>query len=132
MKIYEIFVIYKLIIHATKYANYDLHINKPNIIILLCDDLGIYGSLTIHTSRINEMATNGAKLTQFYSGSPICSASRYSLLTGKYPIRSGFAPILFPNSEKGINANETTIAEVLKNVGYVTSCIFDASYSSTS
>ncbi len=102
-------------------------INSPNIIILFADDMG-YGDMTntghptIHTPNLDRMAANGMKLTNFYSGSPACTASRYALLTGKYPIRSGFDWVLYPKSKRGIHAKEMTIAEGLKSVGYATAC----------
>lgn len=100
---------------------------KPNIVILFCDDMG-YGDMThtghptIYTPNLDKMAANGMKLTNFYSSSPACTASRYSLLTGKYPIRSGFDWVLNPNSKRGIHPKETTLAELLKNEGYATAC----------
>ncbi|GJM32301.1 MAG: arylsulfatase [Saprospiraceae bacterium] len=97
----------------------------PNIIILFCDDLG-YGDLgitghpNIKTPNLDHMAGEGMRLTNFYSGSPACTASRYALLTGRYPIRSGFDWVLYPASERGIHPEEVTLAEALKNVGYAT------------
>ncbi len=97
----------------------------PNIVVLFCDDLG-YGDLsglghpTIKTPHLDRMAGQGMKLTNFYSGSPACTASRYSLLTGRYPVRSGFSWVLNPNSPRGIHPNERTIAEELKEAGYAT------------
>lgn len=100
---------------------------SPNIIILFADDLGygdlgVYGHPTIRTPNLDAMATNGMKFTNFYSGSPACTASRYALLTGRYPIRSGFQWVLYPNSSRGIHANEYTLAEGMKDAGYVTAC----------
>lgn len=99
----------------------------PNIIILFCDDLG-YGDLgitghpTIHTPNLDRMAMQGMRLTNFYSGSPACTASRYALLTGRYPARSGFDWVLYPQSERGIHPREITLAEMLKKAGYATAC----------
>ena len=99
----------------------------PNIIILFCDDLG-YGDLgvnghpTIETPNLDRMALAGRRLTNFYSASPACTASRYALLTGKYPGRSGFDWVLYPKSERGIHPKEITLAESLKQVGYATAC----------
>ncbi|MET2984603.1 sulfatase family protein [Aureibaculum conchae] len=97
----------------------------PNIIVLFPDDMG-YGDVsgnghpTIKTPNIDRIANNGIKLTNFYSGSPACTASRYSLLTGKYPIKSGFDWVLYPKSKRGIHPKEFTLAEGLKSVGYKT------------
>lgn len=99
----------------------------PNIIILFCDDLG-YGDLgvtghpTIRTPNLDQMALAGLRLTNFYAASPACTASRYALLTGKYPGRSGFDWVLYPKSERGIHPNEVTLAESLKEAGYATAC----------
>ena len=83
----------------------------PNIIILFADDLGygdlgVYGHPTIRTPNLDAMAAKGMKFTNFYSGSPACTASRYALLTGRYPIRSGLPWVLYPNSSRGIHADE--------------------------
>ncbi|MFK8009279.1 MAG: sulfatase-like hydrolase/transferase [Saprospiraceae bacterium] len=99
----------------------------PNIIILFADDLGygdlsVYGHPTIRTPNLDAMAAKGMKFTNFYSGSPACTASRYALLTGRYPIRSGFQWVLYPNSSRGIHANEYTLAEGMKDAGYATAC----------
>ncbi len=99
--------------------------DKPNIVILFCDDLG-YGDLTsfghptIKTPNLDQMVSDGMKFTNFYSGSPACTASRYSLLTGRYPKRSGFSWVLSPTSPRGIHPKEITMAEALKGVGYAT------------
>lgn len=99
----------------------------PNIIILFADDLGygdlgVYGHPTIRTPNLDAMAAKGMKFTNFYSGSPACTASRYALLTGRYPIRSGFQWVLYPNSSRGIHSNEYTLAEGMKDAGYATAC----------
>lgn len=100
---------------------------KPNIVILFCDDLGygdlgVYGHPTIRTPNLDRMTADGMKFTNFYSGSPACTASRYALLTGRYPARSGFSWVLYPNSERGIHPKEQTLAEGLKRAGYQTAC----------
>ncbi len=101
--------------------------SPPNIILFFCDDLGYgdlgnYGHPTIRTPNLDRMAAQGLKFTNFYSGSPACTASRYALLTGRYPIRSGFSWVLVPNSSRGLHPKEVTIAEGLKNAGYATAC----------
>ena len=101
--------------------------NPPNIVLFFCDDLG-YGDLgitghpTIQTPHIDGLAFGGMRMTQFYSASPACTASRYALLTGKYPVYSGFSWVLYPQSVRGIHPKEKTIAEVLKEEGYHTAC----------
>lgn len=103
----------------------DEQISKPNIVIIFCDDLGYgdltsYGHPTIKTPNLDRMASEGMKFTNFYSGSPACTASRYALLTGRYPIRSGFGWVLSPRSPRGMHPEEITLAEGMKNVGYST------------
>lgn len=99
--------------------------SAPNVVVIFCDDAG-YGDFgytghpIIRTPNIDRMASEGAKLTQFYSASPACTASRYSLLTGRYPKRSGMGWVLNPDSPRGIHVKELTIAEALKQKGYRT------------
>ncbi len=98
---------------------------KPNIVIIFCDDLGYgdltsYGHPTIKTPNLDRMVNEGMKFTNFYSGSPACTASRYALLTGRYPIRSGFGWVLVPSSPRGMHPQEITLAEGMKQAGYST------------
>ena len=98
---------------------------KPNVVIIFCDDLGYgdltsYGHPTIKTPHLDRMVAEGMKFTNFYSGSPACTASRYALLTGRYPVRSGFGWVLVPSSPRGMHPLELTLAEGLKNAGYQT------------
>jgi arylsulfatase A len=97
----------------------------PNVVILFADDmgygdLGCYGNPVIRTPNLDRMAAEGMRFTQFYSASPACTASRYALLTGLYPKRSGFGWVLAPKSERGIHPKERTLAEELKAAGYAT------------
>ena len=104
----------------------------PNFIIINCDDLG-YGDLAcfghpaIATPHLDRMASEGMKLTQFYSAAPVCTPSRAALMTGRLPARSGMCSnkrrVLFPNSKGGLPASETTLAEALKSKDYATACI---------
>ncbi|MEM9445004.1 MAG: sulfatase [Verrucomicrobiota bacterium] len=107
-----------------------LHANmQPNIIIIFNDDQGYqdlscYGSPDIKTPRIDEMANEGIKFTDFYVASPVCSPSRAALLTGCYPFRVGVRGVYFPNrGREGLNPKYVTIAEVLKSVGYKTKAV---------
>lgn len=98
---------------------------KPNIVIILADDLGYgdigtFGATDIRTPNIDGLATNGIKLTSFYSASPVCSPTRAALITGRYPRRLGIDHVFFPESFTGIPAEEVTIAEALKGNGYRT------------
>jgi arylsulfatase A-like enzyme len=100
----------------------------PNIVIIFADDLGygdlgVYGHPLIKTPRLDALASEGLKLTSFYASAPVCSASRYSLLTGRYAIRAGINGALMPESKGGLGADETTIADVLKSAGYRTGMV---------
>jgi arylsulfatase A len=102
--------------------------DKPNIIIIFNDDqgyqdLGCYGSPDIHTPRIDQLAKEGMRFTDFYSSSPVCSPSRASLLTGCYPQRVGINGVLSAGSTQGLKPKHVTIAEVLKSVGYATAAV---------
>ena len=97
----------------------------PNVVIVFTDDQGyqdlsIFGSSTIHTVHLDQMAKEGLKLTNFYAAQAVCSASRAALLTGCYPNRIGISGALFPHHDVGINPKEKTIAEMLKAKGYKT------------
>ena len=101
---------------------------KPNIIIIFNDDLGYqdlgcYGSPNIKTPRVDQMAKEGMKFTDFYAASPVCSASRAALLTGCYPQRVGVPGVISAGANQGLNPKNTTIAETLKSVGYATAAV---------
>ena len=101
-----------------KKGNTEPSLTRPNIIIVFIDDmgygdLGCYGSETIRTPRIDKLAGEGARFTDFYV-QPVCGPSRSALLTGRYPFRSG---------GWGMPGSEVTFAELLKTVGYTTGCI---------
>jgi arylsulfatase A-like enzyme len=113
----------------------------PNIILIYTDDhgyadLGCYGSKRIKTPRIDRMAAEGIRFTDFYAAANVCTPSRAALLTGCYPQRIGIGEIpqvpggkpwqtrvLYPGARFGLNPDETTIAEILKSRGYATACI---------
>jgi arylsulfatase A-like enzyme len=104
---------------------------RPNIIVIFADDLGYsdlgcYGSPTIRTPRLDRMASEGLRFTDFYAAAEVCTPSRAALLTGRYPIRSGMCGdrrVLFPNSKGGLPPQEVTIAEALRDQGYATAHI---------
>ncbi|MBI2425599.1 MAG: sulfatase [Candidatus Hydrogenedentes bacterium] len=114
---------------------------KPNFIVIFTDDqgyndLGCFGSPHIKTPNIDRMAAEGMKFTDFYASAPVCTPSRASLMTGCYAQRVGLAAmpnkngtleppahVLFPYSTCGINADEITVAEGLKGLGYATACV---------
>lgn len=99
---------------------------KPNFIVIYCDDLGYgdlgcYGSEAIRTPHLDRLAAEGVRFTDWYSNSPVCSPSRASLLTGKYPAHAGVNEILGGNrGTHGLPGSETTIAAALQSAGYRT------------
>jgi arylsulfatase A len=101
---------------------------RPNIVLILADDLGYgdlgcYGSETIATPRIDRMAREGLRFTDFYVAAPFCSPSRAALLTGRLPARCGVPYVLFPTEQTGLPPREVTLAELLKPAGYATACV---------
>ncbi|MBN2155565.1 MAG: sulfatase [Candidatus Lokiarchaeota archaeon] len=116
-------------------------VDKPNILIILCDDLGYgdiskFGATTIRTPNIDNLAENGVTFTQFYTSAPLCTPSRAGLLTGRYPNRCLTPHVFFPEKTfwnrvltwigwwrygvKGLPKDEITISEVLGKIGYKT------------
>ena len=98
---------------------------QPNLVLIFTDDqgyqdLGVFGSPDIVTPHLDQMAADGVQLTHYYSAQAVCSASRAGILTGCYPNRIGIHNALGPGNTHGINAAETTMAEMLKAKGYQT------------
>ena len=97
----------------------------PNFVVIYCDDLGYgdlgcYGSTRNSTPRLDQMAREGVRLTDFYSAAAVCSASRAALLTGCYPQRVNILGALGPKSAKGIHESERLLPELLRERGYAT------------
>lgn len=110
---------------CTGYCAFAANDAKPNIVLILCDDLGYgdlgcYGSDTIQTPNLDRLAQSGMRFTDFYMASSVCSASRAALLTGCYPLRVGIPGVLSANVHIGIHADEELLAELLKKNGYAT------------
>lgn len=109
---------------------------KPNVILLLADDLGwsglgCYGNTLHETPNLDRLAAEGMRFTDAYAACTVCSPTRASLMTGKYPARlrvtdfiagqnRPFEKLTIPDWTKYLPPRETTIAEVLKQNGYVT------------
>jgi arylsulfatase A len=97
---------------------------RPNLVFINIDDLG-YGEIgpfggRNKTPELDRMAQEGRKLTSFYAA-PVCTPSRASLMTGCYAKRVMPIPhVLFPVAQIGLNPDERTVAEVLKDAGYTT------------
>ena len=97
----------------------------PNVIIIFCDDMGYadigpFGAKGYETPHLQSMAREGRTFTDFHVGRSVCSPSRAALLTGCYPVRVGVPGNFSPKSKTGLNPDEITIAEVVKQQGYAT------------
>lgn len=108
--------------------------NYTNFVVIFADDLGYgdlgcYGHPTIKTPNLDQMAIEGQRWTNFYVAANVCTPSRGALLTGRYPVRLGLAPVethrgvFFPDSDGGLPTDEVTIAKMLKSKDYSTACI---------
>lgn len=98
----------------------------PNVIVIITDDQG-YGDLscmgsdTVRTPHIDRLAGQGVRFTSWYSNSPVCSPSRASLLTGRYPGNAGVRSILKGHrTASGLPNHVPTMARVLRDRGYAT------------
>ena len=100
--------------------------SKPNFVVVYCDDLGYgdlscFGSEYIKTPHLDALARDGVRLTNWYSNCPVCSPSRASLLTGRYPRNAGVTGILAGRRDTvGLRPDQVTIAKALKPLGYRT------------
>lgn len=113
---------------------------KPNIVLVFVDDMGYgdiscFGSTAIKTPNIDKLAQKGVRLNNFYAASPVCTPSRFSCLTGRYPTRGFVNGVFFPTTTlqgnlvnrlsiphgiKGILSDEITAGEALSAGGYKT------------
>jgi arylsulfatase A-like enzyme len=108
---------------------------KMNFVLILADDLGqrdlgCYGNRHFATPNLDRLAAQGARFTNAYAACPVCSPTRASIMTGKYPVRTGVTdwiagrpsheqgPISTPRTATELKLSETTIAEKLKPAGY--------------
>ena len=100
----------------------------PNIVLIFTDDqgyadVGVYGARGFSTPNLDRLADEGMRFTDFYASQAVCSASRASLLTGCYSERVSIRGALGPRAQVGLNPEETTIAEMLKELGYATGIV---------
>lgn len=106
---------------------------RPNVIVILADDLGngdlgCYGHPRFKTPNLDRMAAEGIRLTQFNTPMPFCAPTRAALLTGRYPFRHGLvgnpAPDGGPAADAlGLSPGEVTLAQVLGKAGYATGMV---------
>jgi sulfatase-like protein len=105
---------------------------KPNIVFIMADDLGYadvscYGQRDYTTPNIDRLAIEGLKFTQGYANSPVCSATRVALITGRYQYRLpvGLEEPIVPSSPRnaGLPSSHPTLPSLLKRVGYGTALV---------
>jgi arylsulfatase A len=101
---------------------------RPNILLVLADDMG-YGDFSCFndgassTPVLDHLVAEGTCLTQHYSASPVCAPARASLLTGRYPQRTGAWDTLEGRGLDRIALGETTVADLLRGAGYATGLV---------
>jgi uncharacterized sulfatase len=100
----------------------DAKAQKPNVIIIYCDDLGYgdlgcYGSKVIRTPNIDRLATQGLRCTDYYACNAVCSPSRAGLLTGRYPFRSGMTGNPYPADEAKAQLMARNLGKQLSPLG---------------
>ena len=101
---------------------------KPNIIVIMADDLGYgdvgcNGATQLKTPHIDRLAASGLRFTQGYCSASTCTPTRFSFLTGKYAFRQPGAGIAPPNATSLIAPGTETIASLLKKSGYATAVV---------
>src|SRR6516162_5031032 len=103
---------------------------KPNILVIVADDLG-YGDIGVHggrdvpTPHLDALAAAGVRCTSGYVSAPYCSPSRAGLLTGRYQTRFGheFNPHVGPEGKLGLPLDQRTLADLLRTAGYATGLV---------
>ena len=120
-------IVFTILVHNFCFAQ-----QKPNVILILTDDMGYsdigcFGGTFVPTPNIDRIAETGTKFTQYYSAAPICSPSRASLLTGMFPAKWNFTNFLaFKKQNQAaqqanyLNPNAPSIARMFKESGYAT------------
>lgn len=102
---------------------------RPNIIVILADDLGYgdlgcYGATKVKTPNIDRLASEGMRFTNAHSPSSVCTPSRYNLMTGRYCWRTWVGHgCIWANDPLVIEETRMTIASLLRSMGYATGCI---------
>ncbi len=99
----------------------------PNVVLIVADDLGYgdlgcFGAKDIRTPRLDRLAAEGTRFTDFYVPQAVCTASRAGLMTGCYPNRVGLQGALNHTSRNGLSPKEWSMPRMLKELGYATAC----------
>ncbi len=99
---------------------------KPNILVIMSDDVGItnisaysMGLAGYQTPNIDRLAKQGTMFTDYYAQQS-CTAGRSAFITGQHPLRTGLTKVGLPGADLGIQAQDPTLAELLKPLGYMT------------
>jgi len=98
---------------------------RPNFLVILCDDLGYgdlgcYGHPAIKTPNLDKLASEGMRFTECYSSAPVCSSSRAGLMTGRTPSRIGIYDWISAGHPMHLAKEELSLATLLKKSGYAT------------
>ena len=100
--------------------------SKPNILVIWGDDIGqsnisayTFGLMGYQTPNIDRIASEGMKFTDYYAEQS-CTAGRSSFITGQATLRTGLSKVGLPGADLGLRAEDITIAEALKPLGYAT------------
>lgn len=103
---------------------------KPNIVLIMADDLGYgdigcFGNPRIHTPNLDQLAAEGLRFTDFHSSGAVCSPTRAGLMTGRYQQRAGIPAVIVadpkqPTHPHGLQDRELTFAELFTQAGYET------------
>ncbi|MDH3650279.1 MAG: sulfatase-like hydrolase/transferase, partial [Saprospiraceae bacterium] len=102
--------------------------NRPNIVLIMADDLGYqgitcYGNSEIRTPHLDALAHDGIQFTDYHSNGSVCSPTRAALMTGRYQQRSGLEGVIYargPTRQTGLDTLEITLPELLRANGYAT------------
>ncbi len=117
---------------STAWAAEESRPAKPNVIVIMADDLGwkdlgCYGSKVFQTPNLDRLADDGMRFTSAYAASCVCSPTRASLMTGKYPARLDLTIWLGGRGGAAavdhLSLEETTLAESLSKAGYLTAMV---------
>jgi len=108
-----------------------LNAAKPNILVILVDDLGIsdlscYGAKDLRSPQLDQLARDGMKFENFYANCPVCSPTRASLITGRYPDVVGVPGVIRSNPRNSwgyLDPSAVTLPQIMKQAGYDTAMV---------
>lgn len=97
----------------------------PNVILMVADDMGwgeigTYGGSRLLTPNLTKLSDSGMKFEQYYAAGSVCTPTRISILTGRYPHRFGMFNSIYRDNGGNLPAKAVTLAEILKDAGYAT------------